>query len=175
MELALFYLMVFTYFCMFWIWPSKHLLSAIDELEPRNFLPWILSAMVHTIIIYGLYGLYGALDVHDPTGSQYLGPILISVLLVFLPQIIVWVAWVEVTREKQRLERERAADSLLSDPGGADDVEAGFAVPEEGLGVSRIPAGCDEPPPPYGDVVGESPGPPPPYSEVDLLKSGPDM
>ena len=31
LELALFYLMVLTYFCMFWIWPSKHLLVAIDE------------------------------------------------------------------------------------------------------------------------------------------------
>ena len=31
LELALFYLMVLTYFCMFWIWPSKHLLLAIDQ------------------------------------------------------------------------------------------------------------------------------------------------
>ena len=104
LELSLFYLMVLTYFCMFWIWPSKHLLVAIDEvmmmvdrvpdwlekkswasglgyltmvmvmmttitqMEPRNFLPWILSALVHSVIIYGLYGVHGALDLDTPRG-----------------------------------------------------------------------------------------------------------
>ena len=38
-------------------------------MEPRNFLPWILSAMVHSVIIYGLYGMHGALDLDAPGGE----------------------------------------------------------------------------------------------------------
>ena len=39
-------------------------------MEPRNFLPWILSAMVHSVIIYGLYGMHGALDLDAPGGGD---------------------------------------------------------------------------------------------------------
>ena len=39
-------------------------------MEPRNFLPWILSAMVHSVIIYGLYGMHGALDLDAPGGED---------------------------------------------------------------------------------------------------------
>ena len=38
------------------------------QMEPRNFLPWILSAMVHSVIIYGLYGMHGTLDLDAPGG-----------------------------------------------------------------------------------------------------------
>ena len=41
----------------------------IIQMEPRNFLPWILSAMVHSVIIYGLYGMHGALDLDAPGGE----------------------------------------------------------------------------------------------------------
>jgi len=170
LELALFYLMVLTYFCMFWIWPSKHLLLAIDQMEPRNFLPWILSAMVHSVIIYGLYGMHGTLDLDAPGGAEHLVPLLASIALVFLPQVIVWIAWVEVARERQ--------SQLDGEEQGEED-----ALVQEGLGVSRMPVGCEEPPPPYSDVVTECEvicttntseddrGPPPPYSELDLEKA----
>jgi len=171
LELALFYLMVLTYFCMFWIWPSKHLLVAIDEMEPRNFLPWILSALVHSVIIYGLYGVHGALDLDTPRGADQLAPLLASIALIFLPQVVVWIAWIEVARERQRQTEEGQQQ-------GEED-----ALVQEGLGVSRMPVGCEEPPPAYSDVVTEHEvsctrnsneeerGPPPPYSEIDLEKA----
>jgi len=200
LELALFYLMVLTYFTMFWIWPSKHLLVALEEMEPRNFLPWILSAMVHSVIIYGLYALYGTLDIEHLTSPSYLGPILVSAVLVFLPQVIIWMAWAEVTREKQRQDRDRARwGDLLA--GGPGQGQLRVLLPEEGLGVSRIPAGCDEPPPPYSSVVCQEDeceggpqgpqsytqgpqsyiqgppnlGPPPPYSQCNLEKEEPPV
>ena len=44
------------------------MMTTITQMEPRNFLPWILSALVHSVIIYGLYGVHGALDLDTPRG-----------------------------------------------------------------------------------------------------------
>ena len=50
-------------------------------MEPRNFLPWILSAMVHSVIIYGLYGMHGTLDLDAPGGIMM---ILIMIMIMIM-------------------------------------------------------------------------------------------
>ena len=64
--------------------------------------------MVHSAIIFGLYGYITEFEgessapLHLRPGAQYNLPLLLSALLVFVPQLIVWVAWVEVVKEGQQ-------------------------------------------------------------------------
>ena len=65
-----------------------------SQLEAHNFLPWILSSMAHTIIAYGLYGYYTSS--RPPSSLPQLVPLLVSLMLVLVPQGVVWVAWCHV-------------------------------------------------------------------------------
>merc|ERR1719370_2238014 len=114
--------------------------------------------------------MHGALDLDDLGGVENVVQLLACIALVFFRQVMVWIAWVEVARERQ--------NHAEAEQQGEED-----ALVQEGLGVSRMPVGCEEPPPPYSDVVTECEvvcttntsederDPPPPYSELDLEKA----
>ena len=122
-----------------------------------------------------------------PPGLARLGPLVASAALVFLPQVIVWVAWAAAARERLHLAREEEGEVgilLLPPPSSSpSSFSSSFsssqvaALVQEGLGVSRMPVGSEEPPPAYSEVVGEllppSPlGPPPPYTALEQEKEG---
>jgi len=164
--MTLYYLMVLPYFWIFWIWPSKCLIVAIDQKKPWKFLPWILSAMVHSAIIFGLYNL----GLIHYLSYAFDAPLLASIALIFLLQVIVWIAWVEVGC----CHRGRQSHSNGEEQGEEN------AFLQEGLGISEMSVGCEEaPPPPYSSVVIEcevigkiedESSLPPSYSELDLQK-----
>jgi len=126
--------------------------------------------MVHSAIIFGLYNL----GLIHYLSYAFDAPLLASIALIFLLQVIVWIAWVEVGC----CHRGRQSHSNGEEQGEEN------AFLQEGLGVSEMSVGCEEaPPPPYSSVVIECEvignttstiederSLPPSYSELDLQK-----
>jgi len=190
LELAVFYLMVVSYFYVAWIWPSKYLIFALDEKEPSKFFPWVLSALFHSVMFF-LGHIFNIWDLGWDTPE----PVTLSALIIFLPQICVWVAFLDIYRAKKTSDRARATRRLIANNPNVpyEDIEnrliemgLSSADSDVGEGVDPLtpflpPGGptppfpvCD-PPPPYSEAVSqpEDPGndPPPPYSEISGEKA----
>jgi len=190
MELAVFYLMVVSYFYVAWIWPSKYLIFALNEKEPSKFFPWVLSALFHSVMLF----IGHFLKIWD-LGWDSVEPLTVTAMVVFLPQICVWIAFLDIYRAKKTTERARANRRLIvGDPDiPYEDIEnrlleLGLASAESDGGefldpmtpflaqnVYTQPAPLCDPPPPYSEAVWEPPqnanDPPPPYSEINADKA----
>jgi len=187
MELAVFYLMVVSYFYVAWIWPSKYLIFALDEKEPSKFFPWVLSALFHSMMLF-IGHIFKIFDL----GWDSPEPITVSAMVVFLPQICVWIAFLDIYRAKKMSERARANRRLITEDPNIpyEDIEnrlleLGLSPNESDVGegvdpltpflpqdVSPPPVLVCDPPPPYSEAMWqlEQPGndPPPPYSEISV-------
>jgi len=116
-------LVAFAYVHFMWVKPSRHLLLGLQQLSTLEFLPWILTAFIHSVPLAWLYYCY----MYESTDSYPHEQILRKDLtcwhwilgalvggLVLIPQIIVLGAVVRVRRLSQ--ERTRIGSPDLSTP-----------------------------------------------------------
>jgi len=116
-------LVAFAYVHFMWVKPSRHLLLGLQQLSTLEFLPWILTAFIHSVPLAWLYYCY----MYESTDSYPHEQILRKDLtcwhwilgalvggLVLIPQIIVLGAAVRVRRLSQ--ERTRIGSPDLSTP-----------------------------------------------------------
>jgi len=114
-------LVAFAYVHFMWVKPSRHLLLGLQQLSTLEFLPWILTAFIHSVPLAWLYYCY----IYESTDSYPHEQILRKDLtcwhwilaalvggLVLIPQIIVLGAVVRVRRLSQ--ERTRIGSPDLS-------------------------------------------------------------
>jgi len=116
-------LMAFAYVHYMWVKPSRHLLLGLQQLSALEFLPWTLTAFIHSVPLAWLYYCY----IYESTDSYPHEQILRNDLtcwhwilgamiggLVLIPQIIVLGAVVRVRRLSQ--ERTSIGSPDLSTP-----------------------------------------------------------
>jgi len=116
-------LVAFAYVHFMWVKPSRHLLLGLQQLSTLEFLPWILTAFIHSVPLAWLYYCY----IYESTDSYPHEQILRKDLtcwhwilaalvggLVLIPQIAVLGAVVRVRRLSQERTRIRSPD--LSTP-----------------------------------------------------------
>ena len=66
------------YFVSFWILPSRHLLKGLKEERPKEFMPWILSMLLHPILFFIF------------NDSGFVEELRTPMLLSLIPQVIIW-------------------------------------------------------------------------------------
>jgi len=114
-------LVAFAYVHFMWVKPSRHLLLGLQQLSTLEFLPWILTAFIHSVPLAWLYYCYMYESTDSYPHEQILRKdltcwhwILAALVggLVLIPQIIVLGAVVRVRRLSQ--ERTRIGSPDLS-------------------------------------------------------------
>jgi len=114
-------LMAFAYLHFMWVKPSRHLLLGLQQLSSLEFLPWMLTALIHSAPVawLGFCYMYTSTETYpheqilrtDLTCWDWIVAILVAGLIL-VPQVIVLVAAGRVHRLSNERIRIRSPNNL---------------------------------------------------------------
>jgi len=94
-------LCVLSYILLSCTWPSKKVLIGIKETKYKYFFPWIISALLHSLTICMII-----MKTKYKYKSNALAWIVPEIILMSIPQFIVWAACFETYRKGKRMRSE---------------------------------------------------------------------
>merc|ERR1711953_1291184 len=171
-----------------WVKPSRHLLLGIQQLSALKFLPWMLTAFIHSLLLAYFYICY----MTKSTTTLVIGGV-VSALILY-PQFLVVAAAIRIRRlnnERRKIESAR----LLTEPeiGAIQNIGSPTITPPQPNVPSRsqyvrLPHSADIPesshfsdddledlPPSYSSLEPSSSSVPPSYSTLEVMQGGADF
>ena len=101
------------YFIIFWIWPSKVLITGLFQDCSKRFRPWIISMLGQSFLLVVFYFLV------LPTRFYFIIHCywLLIIVIVLSPQIIVWIVAIQNrTQEEEENLRRRRRPPVVTHP-----------------------------------------------------------